>query len=76
MVALSSCEAEYIAATSVATQTLWLARLLSELLGQKTETVELKVYSKYALTLAKNPIFYERSKHIRIKYHFIRGCLE
>jgi hypothetical protein len=26
--------------------------------------------------LAKNPVFYERSKHIRIKYHFIRSCLE
>ena len=32
--------------------------------------------SKSALALAKNPIFHERSKHIRVKYHFIRGCLE
>jgi hypothetical protein len=36
VVALSSCEVEYIAATSAATQALWLARLLSELLGRKT----------------------------------------
>jgi hypothetical protein len=75
-VALSSCEAEYIAATSTATQALWLARLLGELLGRKTETVELKVDSKSALALAKNPVFHERSKHIRIKYHLIRGCLK
>jgi hypothetical protein len=76
VVALSSCEAEYIATTSAATQALWLARLLSELLGRKTETVKLKVDSKSALALDKNPVFHERSEHIWIKYHFIRSCLE
>jgi hypothetical protein len=34
------------------------------------------VDSKSALSLAKNPVFHERSKHIRVRYHFIRGCLE
>jgi hypothetical protein len=34
------------------------------------------VDNKYALTLAKYPVFHERSKHIDIRYHFIRGCLE
>jgi hypothetical protein len=58
------------------TQALWLARLLGELLGRKTEIVELKVDNKYVLVLTKNPVFHKRSKHIRIKYHFIRGCLE
>jgi hypothetical protein len=76
VVALSSYEVEYIAATYVATQALWLARLLGELLGQNTETVELKVDSKFALALVKNLVFHERSKHIRIKYHFIWSCLE
>jgi hypothetical protein len=34
------------------------------------------VDSKSALALAKNLIFYERSKHIQLRYHVIRGCLE
>jgi hypothetical protein len=38
--------------------------------------VELRVDSKSTLTLAKNPVFHERSKHIRVRYHFIWGCLE
>jgi len=76
VVALSSYEAECIATTTVATQALWLSRMLTELLGRKVDVVELKVDSKSALALAKNPVFHERSKHICIKYHFIRDCLE
>jgi hypothetical protein len=76
VVALSSCEAEYIAATSSSTQAIWLARVLGDLLGRDAEALELQVDSKSALALAKNPVFHERSKHIRVKYHFIRGCLE
>ncbi|WVZ62288.1 hypothetical protein U9M48_012052 [Paspalum notatum var. saurae] len=76
VVALSSCEAEYIAASTASTQALWLARLLGDLLGRDTEVVELRVDSKSALALAKNPVFHERSKHIRVRYHFIRDCWE
>jgi hypothetical protein len=76
VVALSICEAEYIAASTVSTQTLWLVRLLRDLLGKDTGAVELRVDSKSALALAKNPVFHERSKHIQVRYHFIRGCLE
>jgi hypothetical protein len=38
--------------------------------------VELRVDSKSALALSKNPVFHEWRKHIRVRYHFIRGCLE
>jgi len=69
VVVLSSCEAEYIATASAATQALWLSRLLRELLGKEVDVVELKVDSKSALALAKNPVFHDRSKHIKIKYH-------
>jgi hypothetical protein len=57
MVALSSCEAEYIAASTASTQTLRLVLLLSDLLGRDTGAVELRVDSKSALALAKNSFF-------------------
>jgi hypothetical protein len=76
VVALSSCEAEYIAASTTLTQALWFIRLLGDLLGIDTGAVELEVDSKSALALAKNLIFHEWSKHIWVRYHFIRGYLE
>jgi hypothetical protein len=76
VVALSSYEAEYITVSTASTQALWLVRLLGDLLGRDTRAMELRVDSKSALALAKNLILHERSKHIRVRYHLIRGCLE
>jgi hypothetical protein len=76
VVTLSSCEAEYIAASTASTQALCLVRLLSDLLDRDTGAVELRVDNKSALALAKNPIFHKWSKHIRVRYHFIRCCME
>jgi hypothetical protein len=76
VVALSSCEAEYIAATTAACQGVWLARLLAELKGRKPATINLKIDSQSAIQLSKNPVFHDRSKHIDTRYHFIRDCIE
>jgi hypothetical protein len=76
VVALSSCEAEYIAAGSGACQGVWLARLLKELLGSESGAPVLKVDNKSAIDLSKNLVHHDRSKHIEVKYHFIRECVE
>jgi hypothetical protein len=76
VVAMSSCEAKYVAATSAATQSLWLAWLLADLRREEAKSVELRVDNKYALTLMKNPVFHEHSKHIHGRYHFVRQCVE
>ncbi|KAI3739728.1 hypothetical protein L2E82_30139 [Cichorium intybus] len=75
-VALSSCEAEFMAATLAACQGVWLRRLLSEITGQKVPPVVLSVDNRSALDLMKNPVFHGRSKHIDIRFHFIRECVE
>lgn len=36
----------------------------------------LNVDNKSAISLSKNPVFHDRSKHIEIRYHFIRECVE
>nr|GEW90532.1 ribonuclease H-like domain, reverse transcriptase, RNA-dependent DNA polymerase [Tanacetum cinerariifolium] len=75
-VALSSCESEFITTTAVATQALWLKRLLSKLTHSQEEKVTIQVDNKSVISLMKNPIFYGRSKHIDTKYHFIRECVK
>jgi hypothetical protein len=59
VVALSSCEDEYIAASIASTQAIWLVRLLGDLLGRDTGAVELRVDNKSGLALAKNFIFHK-----------------
>jgi hypothetical protein len=76
IVALSSCESEYVAATTAACQAIWLARLLGEIKEEATGTTVLNVDNKSAISQSKNPVFHERSKHIDIRYHFIRECVE
>ena len=76
VVAISPCEAEYIAATTAACQGIWLARLLGEMLNQEAMKPKLFVDNKSAISLSKNPVFHDRSKHIEIRFHFIRECVE
>jgi ribonuclease HI len=75
-VALSSCEAELMAATVVAMQAMWLRTLLSELTRKKMQCVTIHVDNKSAIELMKNHVFHGRSKHIEIKFHYIRECVE
>jgi hypothetical protein len=74
--ALSSCEAEYIAATTAACQGIWLAQLLAEFKGEKIRAFTLKMDSESAIQQSKNPIFHDRGKHIDVRYHYIRECVE
>ncbi|XP_066365277.1 secreted RxLR effector protein 161-like [Miscanthus floridulus] len=76
VVALSSCEAEYIAAAIAAYQGVWLAHLLAELKGEKTSAISLKIDNESAIALSRNSIFHDRSKHIDVRFHYIRECVE
>lgn len=65
-----------MAATATACQAIWLRNLLSKLTGEEAGPVTLYIDNKSAINLAKNPVFHGRSKHIDIRYHFIRECVE
>lgn len=75
-VALSTCEAELMAATAAACQGIWLRNVLSQITSEFVEPITLFIDNRSALDLAKNPVFNGRSKHIDIRYHFIRECVE
>nr|GFB50989.1 zinc finger, CCHC-type [Tanacetum cinerariifolium] len=75
-VTLSSSESEFMAATAAACQALWLQRLLNASTSSKEEKVTIRVDNKSVIALMKNPVFHGGSKHIDIRYHFIRECVE
>ena len=76
IVALSSCEAEFMAATEAAKQAIWLQELFSEMVGEACVKITIRVDNKSAIALTKNPVFHGRSKHIHRRFHFIRECVE
>ena len=71
-VALSSMEAEYMAACAAAQEALWLRMLLADLGVDIVKPISLKEDNQAAIAFSKNPGDHKRSKHIDIRYHFVR----
>jgi len=73
VVALSTTEAEYVAATEASKEMIWLQRFLDEL-GKKQELGRLYSDNQSAIHLAKNCTFHSKTKHIHLKYHFVQSA--
>jgi hypothetical protein len=76
IVASSSCEAEYLAASAAACQGIWLTRLIADMRGTEPSKFELRVDNKSAIALCMNPVYHGRIKHIEVRHHFIPECIE
>ncbi|KAK3007357.1 hypothetical protein RJ639_017832 [Escallonia herrerae] len=74
IVALSTTEAAYIAATEAVKEAIWLKGLVGDL-GLKQESSIVYCDSQSAIHLTKSPMFHEQTKHIDIKFHFIRDVV-
>ena len=72
IVALSSCEAEYLSLTSAIQEGNFLRQLYADMTNSDKTYVTLNVDNQGAMALATNPVFHQRSKHIDIRYHYIR----
>ena len=75
IIALSTAEAEYIALTSVAREVLHLQSLLDELYDMPTLSTPIYCDNQAAIALASNTKFHARTKHIDIRFHFVRDCV-
>ena len=76
LVALSSTESEYIAQTHAAKEALWLRGFLEEVNGEQGWTVKIHCNNQGAIALAKDNKFHARTKHIDLRYHFLREAVE
>ena len=76
-IALSSCEAEIMAASEAAKEAVYLDRLLSELdLNPSSGPVQLSLDNKAAIDSSYNPENHSRTKHIERRHYFIRELVE
>ena len=88
-VALSTCEAEYMAACAAAQEAIYLSRVFRDFcqtvpsrdlngdspLINLASNVVVNVDNQGAIGLAKNPVSHKKTKHVDIKYHFVRECV-
>lgn len=75
-VSLSTTESEYIAASNAVKELVWLNLLLSELLVDGLNVPIFYMDNQSAIRLVKNPEYHKRTKHIEVRYHFIRERFE
>jgi hypothetical protein len=74
-VALSTAEAEYIALCVVVRKAMWLRKLLAELFGHEMDSTVIHCDDQNCVKLLENLVFHDKSKHIEIKYHYIRDMV-
>ena len=72
LVTLSTTEAEYVALTHASKEAVWLRSFIHELLGTPERPIPLLSDNQSAIALARDDRFHARTKHIDIRYHFIR----
>ena len=78
-IALSSCEAEYMAQTQASKEAIWITRLLKELdlgFNLPTSPVSIQADNQGAIALSGDPRFHSRTKHIDVQWHFVREQVE
>jgi hypothetical protein len=73
---LSSIEAEYMAASQASCEAIWLCKLLVGLFGQELRPTTIYCDNQSCIKLFENLVFHNRSKHIEIRYHFIRDWVQ
>ena len=76
VVALSTTEAEYVALSAATQEAVWLSRLLTDIKGPPKAPILIKEDNQGTIAVARNPVSHNRTKHIDIKFHYVREALE
>ena len=76
IVSLSTTESEYIAATHGGKEAVWLHSLLSQIFGPFKNPTTLFSDNQSAIALTRDHQYHARTKHIDVRYHWIRWVVE
>ena len=75
-VALSTAEAEYVAACLASCEAVWIRKLLYDLFDLQLDATCIYCDSQSCVKLSENPVFHDKSKHNDIKYHYIQDMVQ
>ncbi|GJZ28589.1 retrovirus-related pol polyprotein from transposon TNT 1-94 [Tanacetum coccineum] len=75
IVTLSTTEAEFVAATTCACQVIWLRRILRHIGLPQEESTIIVCDNMSTIRLSRNPVMHNRSKHIDVRYYFLRDLV-
>jgi hypothetical protein len=75
-VALISVEAKYMAESQAACEAIWMRKILVGLFGSHLDPTVIYCDNQSCIKLSINPMFHDRSKHIDIRYHHLRDCVQ
>jgi hypothetical protein len=75
-VALCTLEAEYIEVCMAVREAVWLQKLLAGLFGQMLDPTVIHCDNQSCVKLSENPVSHDKSKHVEIKYHYIRDTVQ
>ena len=74
-IALSIWEEEYIAACSACSEVVWLQKMLAGLFDEEIDITDILCDNHSCIKLIENQVFHDKSKHIKVRYHFIRDMV-
>ena len=70
-ISLSTADAEYIAA-ACCTQVLWMKQTLTDIQVEYDDPIPIYCDNTSTINISKNPVMHSKTKHIPIKYQFLR----
>ena len=68
----STAEVEYVVAASCCTQLLWMMQILQDIQIKCSPPISIMCDNTSAISISKNHVMHSKTKHIPIKYHFLR----
>jgi hypothetical protein len=75
-VTLSTTEAECIALSVAVHEAVWLHKILTDLFDHEMDPTIIHCDNQSYVKLSENHVFHDRSKHIEIKYHYIKDMVQ
>ena len=74
--ALNTSELEYITANVASCEATWLRKLLAKIFDLELEPTLIHCDNQSCVNLTENLVFHDKSKHIKIKYQYIRDMVQ